>query len=234
MTTDGTAAGTQNILEKPLLNIQCQKKFDEKLIFKANDFTSPGELWVSDGTAAGTYAIQDKSGKGITFPCGFDKNNDLIYFSGDSGLGQELFVTDGKSNDMTKMLLDIIPGSDGASGVLNVFKGKVFFVAKTPDKGNELWVTDGTTIGTTLFKDLFDGSGSSNPDKIIQVGDWGYFTASDATKGRELWRTDGTPQNTEVFIDLVPGIADGEITYVFNINEKLIIYNRTAISGYEF
>jgi len=34
----------------------------------------------------------------------------------------------------------------------------------------ELWVTDGTTAGTTLLKDINPGPGSSNPGYFAALG----------------------------------------------------------------
>ncbi|KAE9036592.1 hypothetical protein PR002_g7013 [Phytophthora rubi] len=39
-------------------------------------------------------------------------------------------------------------------------------LGQSPDLGNEIWYSDGTAVGTVLLKDIFPGSGSSNPSYL--------------------------------------------------------------------
>src|SRR5690606_25151608 len=71
---------------------------------------------------------------------------------------------------------------------------KVFFVASEPLTGKELYVTDGTTGGTTLI-DINPGKGASSPAGLTEMNGVLYFSATDgsqSTAGTELWRSDGT------------------------------------------
>lgn len=73
------------------------------------------------------------------------------------------------------------------------FKGYLFFTTKDNTHGNELWRSDGTEAGTTLFMDINNvGDASSNPKNLTVVGDYLYFAADDGTFGAELWKSDGT------------------------------------------
>ncbi|HEY7160256.1 MAG TPA: hypothetical protein VH815_03315, partial [Acidobacteriota bacterium] len=54
--------------------------------------------------------------------------------------------------------------------------------------GNELWISDGTTIGTHLVKDINLGKYGSNPEHFFLFKDHVYFSADNGKIGKELWR----------------------------------------------
>jgi ELWxxDGT repeat protein len=58
--------------------------------------------------------------------------------------------------------------------------------------GNEIYISDGTENGTYLLKDIYFGSGSSNPYSFISFQSHLYFIANSYDYGSELWKTDGT------------------------------------------
>ena len=63
-------------------------------VFAANDDVHGMELWVSDGSEAGTRMLQDIAvGSESSNPTGFTRSGDLVYFSADEGeTGQELWA----------------------------------------------------------------------------------------------------------------------------------------------
>ena len=71
--------------------------------------------------------------------------------------------------------------------------------------GNELWISDGTSSGTSLLKDINPGNGASNVDNFVVFNSKAYFTANDGTNGRELWVTDGTVSGTQMVLDIYSG-----------------------------
>ncbi len=73
-----------------------------------------------------------------------------------------------------------------------------YFMASSPATGRELWVSDGTSGGTHLVKDIVSGPDNADLDSIAIVGDVAFFTVSDQRSGRNfgLWRTDGTAAGT--------------------------------------
>lgn len=96
---------------------------------------------------------------------------------------------------------------------LTVHNGKIFFAAddsngsNTPggaDFGKELWVTDGTTSGTSFVKDIRTGSSGSSPFNLFSFNNKFYFTAFDTSS--ELWTSDGTEAGTTK-VDIMPSIT---------------------------
>lgn len=100
------------------------------------------------------------------------------------------------------------------------------FFADHSDTGSELWVTDGTSGGTHIVKDILPGpEGSIHTagwDKeIVRVGDKVYFLANDDEHGEELWTTDGTTSGTHMVLDINAGGSNSWIKNLTEFNGKL-------------
>jgi ELWxxDGT repeat protein len=93
---------------------------------------------------------------------------------------------------------------------MTVVNGKLFFRATDGVSGVEPWVSDGTTAGTTLLKDL-NPSGPSAPTNDVAIGNRIYFSANGdsdgdmVTEGVEPWVTDGTASGTRMIKDINAG-----------------------------
>lgn len=221
--TDGTNAGTQ-ILKDIYLGSNSGMpnqffKFGNQLYFSAMDSAQGRELWVTDGTAAGTQLFLDinlaTSPNSHSSPRFFKEFNGKFYFNADDGIhGQELWVSDGTVAG-TQMLKDINQNTSGYLGSdpinLNVYNGKLYFYANDSTHGKELWVTDGTSVGTQLFLDINPGPAGSHglvyPTSFIEYNGKLYFGADNGTVGSELWVTDGTQTGTQLFKDLNPIVS---------------------------
>jgi len=79
------------------------------------------------------------------------------------------------------------------------------FAATTSATGSEWWITDGTTAGTRLLKDIQPGTAGSALAAGMASGGTAFVSAMDTTAGVELWRTTGTTASTERVADLAPG-----------------------------
>lgn len=104
------------------------------------------------------------------------------------------------------MVKDLNPGA----GFLNVGQTAIlgdrylFSANSIASVGAEPFVSDGTSAGTRLLKDIRPGSAESVPGQMVALNGWVYFPATDPDGDRELWRTDGTTAGTQRFVDILP------------------------------
>src|SRR5690606_15978539 len=102
---DINPTGDSNPSQKALLN--------GKLYFRASDGTNGYELWVTDGTTAGTQMVTDMNPSGSGNPYQLTKYNGKLYFRADNGTSdEELWVTDGTEAG-TQLFMDIDPSGRG-------------------------------------------------------------------------------------------------------------------------
>ncbi|MEZ5965495.1 MAG: hypothetical protein R3F56_16800 [Planctomycetota bacterium] len=192
------------------------------------------ELFVTDGTAAGTHLVRDiVPGPGSSSPQELTSAAGVMFFTADDGLsGRELWVTDGTSAGTFE--IEVFPGaSSSAPADLVEFGGLLYFSAESVTRGRELWRSDGTRAGTTLVADI-RLIGSSAPAQLTVFGNHLAFTATDNSTGRELWITDGTASGTHLVTDLRPGAEDGTgLGFLVASNGLLLFSGNDGTTGWE-
>lgn len=77
-------------------------------------------------------------------------------------------------------------------------------------EGNELWITDGTSVGTQLLANIAPGIRSSNPAHMVEANGRVLFSATTISEGEELWVTDGTIAGTKLVMDIVVGAGGSQ------------------------
>lgn len=199
----------------------------DTMYFVADNQEDEGELYITDGTAEGTKKITDLAPdddypdiEELT-PLG----NKLIFTAVTEEHADEVYVSDGTSAG-TYLLKDIYPGDYSSDAEhFGVMNGKAYFPAEDgrypdADNGEELWVTDGTSSGTYMLKDLDPGqylqyswsneetNYSSRPDHFFAHNGTLYFSARHHEYGEELWATDGTADGTYMVKDIFPGLYE--------------------------
>lgn len=115
-----------------------------------------------------------------------------IFLNRSSGFGYELYSYDGTTFSLIK---DINPTSSSDPKPLGVINNKLIFTAYHPNNGTELWLTDGTSTGTTIIKDIVNGTGSIDVRKSFVYGNLLLFEMFNVNR-YELWRTDGSEIGT--------------------------------------
>ncbi|MCX7379855.1 MAG: hypothetical protein NT133_00170 [Alphaproteobacteria bacterium] len=220
-TTDGTAAGTSMLAE-----LRTGTSYGNpagsypggggvslgngKAVFTANNGANGRELWVSDGTVGGTALLADIiPGAVSSYPNALTPiGNGLALFTVNDGTHDtELWVTDGTVPG-THLLKDInthpvdnvhyFNTSSYPRSITAVGNGLALFRANDVTHGYELWITDGTEIGTTMVADINGGALDSKPGNFVEASNGVYLmrAAGPASYGFELWRTDGTEAGT--------------------------------------
>ncbi len=224
--SDGTEAGTEVVLDiNPGTSSGSPNNFialGNVLLFSATNGTTSGvgsgrELWVSDGTPAGTQLLKDINvGTSSSSPTNMTLVGNTVFFdatngtsAASGGVGTELWKTDGTAAG-TMLVKDINAGTSGSSPSNFVALGNTLFFRATTGTtgagtGIELWKSDGTEAGTVQVADINPGTSSSSPTNMTAAGTRVFFTASDGTHGTELWVTDGTTAGTSLVTDLNPG-----------------------------
>ncbi len=211
-------------------------EFNGKVYFAADDITNGRELWVSDGTAAGTTMVKDiYVGSSGSSPYGFIVFGSELYFrASDSANGSELWKTDGTTAG-TVLVKDIRVGTSGSSPTYMTIMGShLYFYANDGTTGNELWKSDGTTTGTNLIKDIRVGINSSSPSYLTVLGSNLYFVANDGgTYGNELWKSDGTTAGTNLLKDIQVGSGHGSPSNITEHNGDLYFTANDGTTGTE-
>jgi ELWxxDGT repeat protein len=90
---------------------------------------------------------------------------------------------------------------------------RVVFSAIGP-MGVEPWVTDGTSQGTSVLRDVHPGATGSDATAYTPIGALAVFRADDGIHGAELWRTDGTAAGTTLLKDIATGPRGSEISWL--------------------
>ena len=115
-----------------------------------------GGLFKSDGTAGGTKLLGDLYPDGEATPHDFAKMGDHVYFGANSQimsvwLGNRLWRTDGTAMGTELVHPDVVTGRFTQFVPID---GLLYFAASLTD-GMELWTSNGTEVGTTQVKDIF-------------------------------------------------------------------------------
>ena len=151
------------------------------------------------------------------FSSGVDQNlfslpvlNEEVYFTGNTGSSHELYKID--SNRNIELLGSYIssPAFNSATGTSIAHNNYLLFSANSGN-GNELHMTDGTPIGTSIVQDINSGVSGSNPSQFMISGGEVIFTATAASSGNELYKivyTIGGP-TVSLIIDLWSGSSNG-------------------------
>ncbi|MBN1420215.1 MAG: PKD domain-containing protein [Planctomycetes bacterium] len=212
----------------------------DRLFFTADDGEHGYELWVSDGTEAGTVLVKNiRPGGDGSSPEFLTAVGGRMFFTANDGEhGVELWVSDG-TDAGTVLVKDIRAGGDGPSpDSLTAVGDRVFFTADDGVHGEELWVSDGTESGTVLVKDIWPGLGSPYPEgprpgHLTAVGDRLYFSANDGEHGDELWISDGTGEGTFLFCEIVPGSGGSSPQEMTPLDQVLFLTAQTGTCGRE-
>ena len=164
------------------------------------------QLWITDGYSdAGTEQLATFSSS-TTYDNGFPNQyltttDDYLFFIATANVRgpydlewTDLWRTDGTPEGT--LSIKKIGGLDPDLPIWP-WQNRVYFMADTPEAGQELWTSDGTTAGTLLLKDIYPGSQGADPS-VIGSTETALFILANSPKGVELWKTEGTPESTRL------------------------------------
>lgn len=208
--------------------------FNNKLYFLGLNEEMGFSLYESDGTEGGTILISTmytSSGEYYS-DNGFTIFGDKLVFDiyNDADDLYDIWITDGTSSG-TQVLLQASSYNDAIALGQNLILS-----IDVPDSGigTELYISDGTTEGTELIKDIRTGANSSSSTRFINVNETIYFRAYTEELGRELWKTDGTAEGTVLVKDIYSGSTGSEPDLLTEYNGKVYFRAKgSAIEGTE-
>jgi len=178
--SNGTLAGTRRLGAAPSASeIRILPASGNFLYFA----TSAGQLWRTDGTAAGTIALTT-AGQLPSIPTEAVYMNHAIYFisQGDEAPPAGLWRTDGTAAGTWLVKDGYYPLSLVTAG------GRLYFL-----DGTDIWRSDGTTAGTQNLGEF----GTVEPRELTAVGTYVCFAETNGfVSWWQLWASNGTVAGT--------------------------------------
>ncbi|MFT3786190.1 MAG: dockerin type I domain-containing protein [Tepidisphaeraceae bacterium] len=178
-------------------------------------YMAGAELYVSDGTTAGTALLKEINPTVIStvaqgaYPYELTYLNGLLYMAADDGVhGVEPWVTDGTTAG-TRLLADLVSDTSDVSGSSDpqsfvALGGRVYFRGYMPNYSYNLYVTDGTSAGTVPMGEPASGPIRNILYRIVSDGSRLFFVGDDATLGYALFVSRGTSESTTLVKDIEP------------------------------
>jgi trimeric autotransporter adhesin len=224
--TDGTESGT---IELQSGNITALATLDDRLLFRFGN----GELWVSDGTVAGTEFVLDINGEDNHFNPFRDiwgVYHGRFYFmateSSDISAIPQLWVTNGTESG-TYRLTNFAQAWFYAHVGFTPVGNKIYFAGISVEDSSrtQLWQTDGTVGGTFLVKDLALSIPITNPWDLSVNEFWPadtasnfYFTLAGSLGEGQLWYSDGSEAGTHFLQLFAPTTASSDPIHITGFN----------------
>ena len=172
------------------------------------------ELWVTDGSVAGTQRVFDFSSLPISMSnisCLAARGSEVMVllrnFSPDR---KELWLSDGTADGTHALLTPENVPFDTAldDRFCPAPAGTAILVsASSSGVGNEMFRSNGTAGNLTLLRDFVPGQSSGFPrEPFVAAGAFTYFSVGDEFNDGnvELWRTNGTAQGTQKVVEINP------------------------------
>jgi ELWxxDGT repeat protein len=263
--SDGTPAHTRQILElNPFYGSGGGSQCDElplpsdpgpgvslggAVLFAADDVIHGRELFVTDGTAAGTRLVADinpatmpndvtedprpaRIGVGSN-PTDFVRFGSGACFVADDGkTGRQLWFSNGRRRGTYRVAAPGQPPYDSAPHDLVVFQGALYFIAGHGG-GEALFRSDATSAGTVLVDDLVLGGEPSFAHALAVTDGSLFFVAFNETTGSELWVSRGTPGSSHLVVDLRPGLLGSAPQNLAAVGGVLVFAADDGVSGLE-
>jgi ELWxxDGT repeat protein len=236
--SDGTESGTsmvKNINNTARTSLDIDTKFtvfNNQILFIANDGSNGFELWKTDGTSSGTMMVKNTNTENDYSnikTIHIDRiNNKILFF-----VNYKLWSSDGTEIGTIELPNVTKKNLSGLEESFVTTTYGTFFTGQNERNGNELFVTDGTPNGTSLFADL-NFSRNSNPARFTDVNGNVVFRAGDKGYGNQLYKSDGTIGGTTLLKDISTyNNCIDDISEIKVINGTMFFSAVDGVNGYE-
>ena len=238
--TDGTLVGTKTLGDldagSPFVETGLDDNFHEVnglMVFGAFHPTRGRELWVTDGTAAGTSFLADtrpgsQSGVFQTFDA--IPFQGQLYFAGwYIGGVKTLWRTDGTTAGTVRLnTAGATPSVESSDPVaFTELGGKLYYLARKSGSPR-LHVWDGT-VADIAHSTL--AIGFKDPYSLVGTGSALVMRAEGAFDGPELWALDGTPDAATELTDVSGFSFDTVIDFLTPIPGDRVLFCTTDAEG---
>ncbi len=229
--TDGTVEGTVEEFD-PFETSGAGSAFDDAIdgeilqigdnfFFAARDAAAGEELWITDGTEAGTRIVKDiNPDEASSHPRPLATLGTKLFFKASDGTTSGFWVTDG-----TEAGTEFIAYSYQTSRLM-VHDNKAIFPVNYAGK-LELWASDGTAAGSGQFVNLQD-KGWSFEKFFGTLGNYFFFTISSPATGTEIAVSDGTSDGTMLLKEMAEGTTGISVRGAFVEDGSIYFLIRTG------
>jgi ELWxxDGT repeat protein len=207
----------------------------KRVFFGASNATFGRELWVTDGTEAGTELVADIYAGLVGSAPGNITALDgqrVVFTATDVEGGGGLFVSDGTPAGTMKIRdrSNYFP-TPRADAIVAAGEHVYYTTVGSPA---QLSRTDGTREGTVLLA-TFPTGDLSAAQSLAPFNGSVLLSAAGLAVGEELWRSDGTPGGTVLVKDLVPGPDGGRPRFIAQVGARAFFAGKVggACCNYE-
>ena len=216
----------------PIVNVDKNPQgltvIDDQLYYAADGVAVASDLRRTSGSTSTLITPKDADQAATTFD-NFTKFNNTLYFTALSTKTNSLFL--GKIEGDTYTLVADLGGSfyyyTNNFGRLRVAGNKMFAV--TAYYPLTIWVTDGTTPGTTKVK-TFDYF--FTPESTVANSLLFYIVTNSMNTTDELWVSDGTVANTKLIREF-SATTQSEYHHITSLGSNVIFVANTSENGRE-
>ena len=214
----------------------------EKLFFTATNTANGDELYITDGTEAGTKMVKDiNPGSSDASPRYLVALNGKLYFQADDGShGVELWESDGTEAG-TKMVADIYVGAESsAPDMLTILGGKVLFrattVASSADQKKWMHIYNPANQTVSLVSEIqarVEGDAVIPRIQVDKKHNVAYFIGEPVGENQEVYKTDGTTAGTEKIMDVTPeALGSSNIQWLYVHDDSVLVWRQKTPRKY--
>ncbi len=246
--SDGTISGTYQLAEIFPGSVGSDPKnlieVNGKLFFSAKDASHGEELWVYDPVTNDTSFLKDiyQGTTGSSISNMFNFNGTLLFTARSINEGNELWKSDGTPSG-TVLVSNINPGvqhafQPGFPAYFAIANNYLYFVATSNLSGTNIYKTDGTNAGTSIYINIQANSGS-NPRDLFAIDSILYFRAYTAQYEYELYKSNVNITGFSIVKDIntgnggsYPVLSNPNCYIMANLNDTLFFVANDGASGY--
>jgi ELWxxDGT repeat protein len=203
--SDGTASGTRMVRELQTGSENGKQSSPSqfvlagnKVFFRAFSDATGWDLWVTDGTSAGTRALDLNPGRpDASWDQAYALNGRYLFRFSTPESSHEPWISDGTATG-TRMIKDINPSGQTEVNYAIESGGKIYMLLNDYQGYSAVWVTDGTAANTFKLTSRCANNGDPSPNTLTPVDGGLLMRLTDCVYGHKWWRTDGTIAGTSI------------------------------------